>query len=204
MYNQILKYFNLNDKDIVNVYPYGSRVYKTNSEQSDYDFIIVCNSQVREFALSSFDNKINIHLYSVADFQEQLDNHKISAMECLFLPKDLLLKSNHNFSFKLSKDKLRTSISEKASHSWVKAKKKLEVEKDRNIYIAKKSLFHSFRIIDFGTQIASENRIVNYSSSNYLWKEIIENESEEWDDYKNKYQDLFNAKMTDFRKVAPK
>lgn len=204
MYNQILKYFNLNDKDIVNAYPYGSRVYKTNSEQSDYDFIIVCNSQVREFALSSFDNKINIHLYSVADFQEQLDNHKISAMECIFLPKDLLLKSNHNFSFKLSKDKLRASISEKASHSWVKAKKKLEIEKDRNIYIAKKSLFHSFRIIDFGTQIASQNKIVDYSSSNYLWKEIIENDSEEWDDYKNKYQDLFNAKMTDFRKVAPK
>lgn len=202
--SNILQAFHLSDTDIISIFPYGSRVYGTNSEKSDYDFIIISNKSVKEFALSSNDNKINVHLYSVSDFQEQLNNHKISAMECFFLPKDKLLKSSNLFKFKLNKNLLRSVISEKASHSWVKAKKKLEVEKDKDVYIAKKSLFHSLRIIDFGTQIAKDGKIIDYSSSNNIWDEIKDDGIDDWDFYKEKYQDIFNSRMTEFRKLAPK
>jgi len=204
MKNLILQSFHLSDADIISIYPYGSRVYGTQSESSDYDFIIVMNKDVREFALSSNDNKINVHLYSISDFQDQLNNHKISALECFFLPKDKLLKSSNIFKFKLNKNLLRSAISEKASHSWVKAKKKLEVEKDKDIYIAKKSLFHSLRIIDFGIQVAKNGKIIDYSSSNNIWNEIKDDGIDDWNFYKEKYQDVFNSRMTDFRKLAPK
>ena len=204
MYDLILQNFHLLDKEVMNVYPYGSQVYKTNSYSSDYDFILVLNKDVREYALSSNDQKLNIHLYSVEGFEDQINQHKISALECIFLPSNMILKNDYVFNFKLNKEKLRSSISEKASHSWVKAKKKFEIEADRNIYIAKKSLFHSLRIIDFGIQIATYSKIVDYSSSNYLWEEIKNNPMEDWDNYKNKYQELFNFRMTEFRKLAPK
>ncbi len=202
MYNQILKNFSLKDNDILNVYPYGSYVYETFTNSSDYDFIIVSKNDMREFSLES--GNLNIHIYSVPEFKEQLGKQKISALECLFLPETALLKNSMKFDFKLDKSILRSSISEKASHSWVKAKKKFEVEKDRNIYIAKKSLFHSLRIIDFGIQIAKYGKIMSYSSSNDLWNVIIANPSESWEDYKNSYQKVFNEKMTEFRKVATK
>lgn len=202
--NLILKTFQLNDSEVLNIFPYGSRVYGTHSEVSDYDFIIVLNKEVHEFDLISNDKKINIHLYSPDGFMDQLEQHKIAALECFFLPQELLLEKKLKFFFPLNKEKLRSNISEKASHSWVKAKKKLEVEKDKDFYIGKKSLFHSLRIIDFGIQIATHSKIVDYSSSNYLWDEIKNNPSEDWDIYKNKYQKFFNSKMTEFRKQAPK
>ncbi len=204
MLNEILHNFKLSDKEVYNVYPYGSRVYGNHTDASDHDFIIIANRDINEFSLTSDDNKINVHLYSPAAFEDQLVAHKIAALECFFLPTEKMLKNKLKFFFPLNKEKLRSSISEKASHSWVKAKKKMEVEKDKNIYIAKKSLFHSFRIIDFGIQIAGLNTIKDYSITNEMWIEIATNPSENWEDYKKQYQDLFNHRMSEFRKFAPK
>jgi hypothetical protein len=200
--DKILSTFNYQDNNIKNIYAYGSRVYKTNSETSDYDFIIISDFYENDFALEK--NNISIHVFSVEQFQNQINDHKISALECLFLDNSNVLKQDHQFNFVLNKSKLRSSISEKSSHAWVKAKKKFEVEKDQNFYIAKKSLFHSLRIIDFGLQIAKNNKIVDYSSSNDIWLDIITDPENNWDHYKNKYQNLFNERMSEFRKVAPK
>lgn len=205
MIDLILKDFKLKDEDVLNVYMYGSHVYGTNSEKSDHDFIVVAKDTCHDQdSLSSSWRNLNATIYSQSSFQEKLNLHKISALECFFLPKDKILRSSIVFPFKVQKSILRSSISEKASHSWVKASKKFIVEKDKDIYIGKKSLFHSLRIIDFGTQIAKEGAIINYASSNEIWEEIITNPSVNWEDYKNQYHDLFNAKMTEFRKVAPK
>lgn len=205
MYDLILKDFGLEDKDVLLVFPYGSRVYGTHSEKSDHDFIIVVNddSHDRDSLESSYHN-FNATIYSKNSFREKLIEHKISALECYFLPKEKLLKSGFCYPFRVYPKMLRESISEKASHSWVKAKKKFEVVQDRNVYTAKKSLFHSLRIIDFGIQIAKEGRIVNYGSSNDIWEDVITNPSEDWEDYKKQYQELYNSRMTEFRKLAPK
>lgn len=204
MYPVILQNFHLLDKDVLAAYPYGSRVYQTAGVNSDHDFIIIADKVADDFALTSNDGKINVHLYSPDTFLDQVRQHKISALECIFLPKDIVLKDIIRWNFNLNKETLRSSISEKASHSWVKAKKKLEVEKDRDVYIAKKSLFHSLRIIEFGTQIAQHSKIVNYGAANHLWLEIRDNPANDWDTYKDKYQEYYNSKMTEFRKLAPK
>lgn len=204
MLYEIIRKFSLNYEDLLSVFPYGSRVYGTANENSDYDFIVVSRdgSAKNDFAVTQ--ENLSCHFYDETSFQEQLSKHKISALECFFLPPGKLELNKKNFIFKLNLETLRSSISEKASHSWVKSKKKFEVEKDKDVYIAKKSLFHSFRIIDFGTQIASQGKIVNYSSCNDLWEDIYTDPSEQWDTYKEKYQELFNARMTEFRKFAPK
>ena len=200
--NKILSTFNYQDNNIQNIYTYGSRVYKTNSDISDYDYILISDFYENDFAIEK--NNISIHIFSTTQFQNQINDHKISALECLFLDDSNILKKDYQFNFVLNKSKLRSSISEKSSHAWVKAKKKFEVEKDQNFYIAKKSLFHSLRIIDFGLQIATYNKIIDYSSSNDIWFDIATDPENNWDHYKNKYQNLFNEKMSEFRKVAPK
>lgn len=204
MKDQILQLFNLSDEKIPAIFPYGSYVYGTASPTSDRDFILICQEGEFQDEFAVEKNNFSIHLYNPSTFQNHLNQHKISALECCFLPKHLILKENITFSFNLKLDTLRRSISEKSSHSWVKAKKKFEVEKDRNVYIAKKSLFHSLRIIDFGIQIVQHQKIVNYNSCNTLWEEIYTNPSEQWDDYKKQYQEYFNHQMTEFRKLAPK
>lgn len=204
-YEWILQDFKLNDSDVVTVFPYGSRVYGTASYSSDHDFIVILKdgSQDKDSLDSSY-HKINVTIYSEFSFQDKVNKHKISALECISIPDNLLLKNKKKFNFKLDKGLLRENISEKASHSWVKAKKKFEVVQDRDVYVAKKSLFHSLRIIDFGIQIAKNQKIINFASCNDIWEEIYCNESEDWSVYKDTYQSYFNSQMTEFRKLAPK
>ena len=201
----IIEDFSLNEKDILTIFSYGSRVYKTDSEKSDYDFIIIMNDDSidRDSMQSSYHN-INCSIYRISSFQDLLDRHKVSSMECFFLPNDLRLKNDAKLSFSLDKKKLRHSISKKSSESWVKSSKKFEVEKDRNVYIAKKSLFHSLRIIDFGIQIAKFGTIKDYQSSNYLWEEIKNNPEDTWLPYKEKYQLFYNKISSEFKQLATK
>lgn len=182
-----------------NVYAYGSRVYGTHKQHSDRDFIVVAN-----ISENKIDEKDNVTLYNHLGFQQAIDEHEISVLECIFLPSKLVMKKTVGFDFNLDLSKLRHSISKKASNSWVKCKKKLTVPEDFDAYIAKKSLFHSLRIISFGKQIAAWGRIRYYNSMNHLYDDIIYHPSCDWNFYKEKYRPLYNQMMTEFRKLAPK
>ena len=97
---------------------------------------------------------------------------------------------------------LRTTISEKASHSFVKAKKK--IDKEHDYYVGWKSLFHSLRILNFGIQVASKGKIYDYSAANPIWFEIRDAQRYTWDYFKDKYQPVYNELATEFKKLAPK
>lgn len=190
--------YGFRDQDILMV-PYGSQVYGTARPDSDEDYMGIvlldrdCTGQ--EYC----HNRLNVHLYGHRDFQRQLLIHKIHALEAWFLPDS---PCQGRFTFKLNLHNLRESISEKASHSWVKAKKKFEIERD--YLIGQKSLFHSLRILMFGTQVGQEGRIVDYSVANQHWRDIIECGQYQWEYYENKYKPIYNSLATEFRKVAPK
>ncbi|MCZ2224805.1 MAG: nucleotidyltransferase domain-containing protein [Chitinophagales bacterium] len=207
MIDILVKEFNLNKDSIINIYSYGSRVYETNHDKSDYDFIIVMDeNSIDQDSMASSDKNINCIIYKESSWIKLIKEHKIFALECIFLPEDKILQHKKDYSsyFTLNLSVHRKYISEKVSNSWVKGKKKFEVEKDRDIYIGKKSLFHSLRIIDFAIQICKYGKIIDFTSSNKLWKEIYNNASENWNDYHKLYHGYFNSQMTEFRKLAPK
>jgi hypothetical protein len=98
--------------------------------------------------------------------------------------------------------KLRHSLSAKSSNSFVKAKKKLTIKKDFDLNLGRKSLWHSFRIIDFGIQIIKYNKIIDYKSMNDLFNDIMQYYS--WIDLFEEYKIKYNNLLTEFRKLAPK
>lgn len=183
------------------LYLYGSRVYNTHTPESDFDFIGV-GSIGQDYLECHHDLELgfDITLYSPAEFQRQIDIHEISALECLHLPLDQILLNGNEWHFKLNLHRLRESISKKSSHAWVKSKKKLA---DGEILLAQKSLFHCFRIIGYGIQIARYNDIVDYESQSYLLKEIQALEPN-WNVWQDKYKQQYNNAMTQFRLLAPK
>lgn len=181
------------------IFPYGSRVYKTNKENSDYDYILVIATRENVTGREIDTKDITLHLHTKEDFQSQLFLHKVPIMECYF-QKDF--NCDKIFDFKLDLQNLRKEFSAKASNSWVKCKKKLEIE--REPYIGLKSLFHSLRILMFGIQIAKTGKIYDYSEANYIWKEIIESGRFDWHYYKEKYQPLYNKLHSEFKLLAPK
>lgn len=175
------------------VYPYGSRVYGTQREDSDWDWICV-----QETKTESPDTSINI--FTPHEFRMRLDSHEISALETLWVDP---VKAEIAFDFNLDLSKLRISVSAKQSNSWVKAKKKMQ---QGDNLIGVKSLWHSLRILGFGTQIASEGRITNYSQDNPIWEEIHQDYlgGFRWEDFDRKYRPLHLSKNSLFKKMCPK
>jgi hypothetical protein len=187
------------------LYPCGSRVYGTQQPYSDYDFFAI------KEGVEAGDMErglLNLKMMSPGHFQNLLDEHRPSALECLFLPKELVVtQPSVPWKFELSLPKLRHSFARLASRDFVRAKKKFvspyewaKQERRRG----KKSLFHSLRLMMFGAQIAEHGKIVDYSEANKIYEEIMENTSEDWEDYSARWKPEYNRLCTEFRKLAPK
>ena len=191
----------------IGIYLYGSRVYGTYGADSDYDVVVV--SHIEEPVVQFKWFKLNCTVYSIIEFEKMLNAHEISVLECIFLPDEFKYKHYIEGQIGFGLDqldtyKLRHSISAKASNSFVKAKKKFTILEDKDIYVGKKSLFHSLRIPIFGKQIAEHRRIVDYTAANHYWPTIRDCTIEDWEYYKKKYQSVHNNLMSEFRKAAPK
>ena len=180
MKQKILQKFNLSDDKIISIYPYGSRVYKTDNDKSDYDFWVICKNNVYSNLFAEKRENISIHLYDENTFMEFLNQNKLPALECIYLPKELLLKYTKSFKFQPDIAKLQVNVAEKTKRDLHLAQSRFE---NGDFYMAKKSIFHAMRTADFGKQIQKHGKIVNYSSTTHIWKLLIENTSEQWADY---------------------
>lgn len=188
----------------LNIYHYGSFVYKTFVQDvSDYDYVVILPNEYGIYDLEQFEcGDCQYNIYTVDTWRRKLKEHDVCAVETFFLPTEYIVKENMKFDFVLEKEKLRESFSRTASNSYVKCKKKLEVVEDFNPKIAKKSIWHSLRILNFGIQILTEGAISDYTAMNYLYDEIINSTSQDWEYYKTKYKPIYNSLKTEFRKVS--
>lgn len=182
------------------LYSYGSVVYGTNDEKSDRDLIAVMEDGFETEAFGAVG--VDVNAFGRTSFERAVAECEISALECLWLPKEFVHKEDWRCDFSLDLGKLRGAISAKASNSWVKAKKKFVVEADRNERMARKSAWHALRILDFGRQVAISGKIVDYESVNGFWPELSKCGS--WDELDAGFRAEYNEKATAFRLVAPK
>lgn len=181
---------------------YGSKVYGTHNEKSDTDIIIVTKAKSIDFKLNNTDYQV----LALDDFKSKLYSHNIAMLETYFLDDHNIICENFGFReslhFSVNIKTLRHSLSQTASNSFVKCKKKLTMEKDLD-YVGLKSLYHSLRILMFGIDIATNNKITNYGIANDLYHQIV-NEPADWEYLKEKYQPLYNKLSSEFRKVTTK
>ena len=195
----ILKAAKMHKSRAFNIYLFGSRVYGTNSEDSDWDIIIVGNNSVEAIEIKH--ELYNIHVYTPKKFKEDLDWHTPKNLECIFAPDWAKLKEGIKFELKIDHSKLRHATSHVSSNSWIKAKKKLLVATEYKIGV--KSLFHAIRIPMFSEQIATFGCIVDFQYANWIWNRIIEKEWV-WEDLHKEFRELHKSVLTDFRKKAGK
>ena len=181
------------------LYVWGSRAYGTHSHQSDWD--LICIGDNLETGHEYRNGDLNIHTVQTNDWIRNIAEHQLRELECLSLPAHCRVIDTRPWGFHLDRQVLRHVWSAKASNSWVKAKKKIDVEGEW--YIGLKSLFHSLRIIDFATQLANTGTI-DLTTSNHRWEGMKYMPVCPWDEIQPVYQPVYNELMTEFRKVAPK
>lgn len=212
--DNIIKESGLHKSRVHNIYVFGSRVYETHSDNSDWDIIVVANNSVESIEIKS--DLYNIHIYTPKKFQEDLDWHMPKNIECYFAPSWAKLQERIKFDFTLDIKKLRHATSHVSSNSWVKSKKKLEIG---DYHLGIKSLFHSLRIPMFSTQLINTGQI-DFTSANFIWNKlnrVDENwchysdlpsansyKSWNWEELDLEFRELRNNILTEFRKVTEK
>lgn len=185
----------LKGHDVLKVIRFGSRVYGTANMDSDTDYIVITNDKEHEESISFTD--VDFHFYSIDIWNRMCSENNIRCVEAYFSSDEHWLKGEKD-KIEIDYDNIRSEFSRIASNSFVKCNKKLTVEKDYNPRIAKKSLFHSLRILSFGIQIMKFGGIYNFRSANVYYDEIMTCEND-WDMLKSKYQPIYNKLKSDFR-----
>lgn len=187
---------------------YGSFLYK-NKKPSDYDFIIVTDKDYFQESFELEGVKFEVTNYKKEQFLDLLKKHEIAILECIFIDSDKHMSAeikNYFDNFKIEKEQLRESLSSKSSNSYVKAKKKLIIEEDFDLNVSLKSLWHSFRILKFGIDIA-KNGNINPESCNNLYEQIKMDYivfGNDWDKIHKKYKPLYNDLASEFKLICPK
>lgn len=198
---EILDKFDIALSDILCVYPYGSRVYGNHVDDSDHDWVIVYRSSLlpsgafRDNAISSDHLKTHQAVcYSRSGFRNAIDIYDIVALECIFLPNGFALMENMKFPIrKWVPREMASAIITKASASWHLAK--MYSDDDER---TKRNVYHALRILKFGEQMAETGRITDFSSTNDLKRQIMDDN----DFHRDKYLSLFNDASALVRKLS--
>jgi predicted nucleotidyltransferase len=187
---------------VIALVEYGSSVYGTAKPESDLDFVCILEDGI-EFEPQKLTDLGDFNYYSVSQFQKLLNNQDITCLEAFYADKNFIHEGSFDtFTHVLDKNKLRSKFSERSSNSWVKAKKKLTVEVGQE-RIGLKSLFHSFRILAFGCQLAETGKIYDFSPCNKIYERILEI-GPHWDTLEQEFKPMYNILHTRFKLLAPK
>jgi len=200
---EIIDSIGIHPLKVKNVYIYGSRVYSTAREGSDYDIILIGSNLLahEEKRVTINGALLNIHIITPDKFLSDLKIHNMMNLECLFAPDWARLQEKQQLPIEINTKKLVKNILAQSYSSWQGGKMKLQ---NYDIYRGQKSIFHALRMLMFANQIAEYGKIVDFSEANSLFEEIMALDEIDWDFYKEKYLPLkieLEEKLKSFIKV---
>lgn len=182
--DRILNMIDVDPRRVWNIYLYGSRVYNTAREDSDLDFKVIASTITKHTEYN--DGEYNVHVWTPDVFRDDLFEHNISALECVFAPDFARIeeKVNYRQQFVPNKYKMQKSCLSESHSAWIRGKMKLM---DGDIHRGQKSIFHAIRILVFGLQVIKYNAIVDFSEANGYYEAVMGLESVNWNDFKEEF-----------------
>jgi predicted nucleotidyltransferase len=163
----LLNEIKIKNDDIINIYQFGSRVYGTNTEKSDWDFFIIVNDDFpteKNGYIEIEAENIDANVYRISTYFEKLKNNELQALMCQFLPEEKIWMEKKKFSFEILYPRLKISVLKEASrhlHSLAP-----RFAKEKNFYQENKMKLQSIRDLLFGIQIVKFGKILDYSEAN--------------------------------------
>lgn len=185
----VIKASGVHPLKVRNVYLYGSRIYGTAREGSDYDIIMIAGHLLEHEEKRATVNGVllNIHIITPDKFLADLKMHNIMNLECLFAPDWARLQEKVVLPVEINIKKLIKNNLAQSYSSWQGGKMKIQ---KYDFHRGLKSIFHSIRMLMFANQIAEHGKIVDFSVANHLYSEIVDCDEIEWDYFREKYLPL--------------
>lgn len=184
---EVIKSSGIHPLKVRNVYIYGSRVYGTSKEGSDYDIVIVSSNLNAHDELKGIKVNgalLNIHIITPDKFLADLAMPNIMNLECLFAPEWARLQEKLQLPTEINVKKLIKNNLAQSYASWQGGKRKI---KSYDFHRGLKSIFHSLRMLIFAIQIAEHGKITDFSAANHLYSEIVDSDEIEWSFFRSKY-----------------
>ncbi|AYV76438.1 MAG: hypothetical protein Terrestrivirus6_64 [Terrestrivirus sp.] len=166
---------------------YGSSLYGTWSETSDYDVFIIINEDINDidihdeiYKINDKDTKIDLTIRSIKRFNEMVKFCDVNAVEIMMSSVSAILFEDVQKTVKVIYESfnpknpetalaIRKSFSAKSDWAEVRARKKLI---DKEYKVAIRSVYHSYRIIKFAVQIGKHGKIIDWTEANDLFDEL--------------------------------
>ena len=106
---QIIEKTDIHPLKVRNIYGFGSRVYNTYDDFSDYDYLLVGASLNEHTEFNPIKDDMNVHIITPDKFKEGLESHQMHYLECIFAPEKFILqeKINYKKDFSLDKNRLK-------------------------------------------------------------------------------------------------
>ena len=202
----IIKAAGIHPLKVKNIYIFGSRIYGTSREGSDYDIIMIASNLIaeEEKKIKIGDILFNIHIVTPDVFLSHLKMHNIKNLECLFAPDWAKLQEKTILPIDIDLKKLVKNNLAQSYSSWQGGKMKIQ---KYDFYRGFKSIFHSIRMLMFAIQIAEHGKIIDFSAANHLYSEIVDCDEIEWGYFREKYLPLkieLEDKLKSFIKIEDK
>ena len=183
--SDIIDVIKIHPLKIRNIFLFGSQIYGNQRDDSDYDFIVVACNMLEKQEIRH--ENLNVHTPDI--FLNGLKEYQMNYLECIYAPsfakiQEKMIQPDKNFSLKI--DMLKYKGMNQSFTAFHKAKERVL---DGELYRGVKSMWHSFRILQFFKQIVDSDYITDFASANQYWdmmKEDMEHH-EDWDFYKEKY-----------------
>jgi len=144
--------------NIIGVYRYGSQNYGTAHVNSDTDYNVVVYEDIFDGHIMDVAG-ININIYSQAHFAKALQEHNIGVLESFNHP----MFERQRPELEFNPNILRGVIDHIVWYSLQKAEKCLlgtERRAEDRAYVAKKNIFHAYRIAACAIELCQNNGIV--------------------------------------------
>ena len=187
--------------DVLWIIQYGSSTQGI-KDYKDIDYMVIVKDN---FDLHKVDRKVignyDFNFYTLSQFNTMMLNNDISCLEA-YVCEDKYYVKGDRIPLKINPDKVREQCAKVSSNSWVKAKKKLTIDKDYNPYIALKSLYHSMRILALGTNILGDKEFslgLYYYECIQLHKLIFDMDSCSWEKLDGFFREFYNKSRSCLR-----
>lgn len=215
VYNDLFQHNNY-----IEMFLRGSRSYGTQSDNSDYDYGVIVDDDSEIIDLPNvFDNEKSdtrihpvvlscgdIEIVKEKDFIKMIEEHEPFAIEPLMLDDNKFARKYKHY-LTINPWKLRCKFGQISNNSWSKAKKKMTIVEDYDMYCGAKSLFHSIRLLIFAC--AFTKGYVNEHELHII-KEIHNSIMSDmkagftWDDFNRKYKPIWKAWHHEMVLLCPK
>lgn len=192
---------------IKKVCQFGSRVWGSLSNKSDWDFFVVIEDYDGpvhlELDLSLVDCDVDISAYSEEKWNELLAAHDMLILVCDYLPPPFVWKNTCESRSKISLKTLVRGVSKEMSTCLSLSNIHFVKNGDKRTGI--KNFVHATRYLAFGTQLATQGRLTNLGASNATLQTALqtlaENPTADYEFFSQIYKPIITQRTKEFQSM---